>query len=149
MMSTPQDIKNAFLVSCEVEGREIDDQPQRMKFNLAVIPNTTEHQKYLSEVYEFCETMQKNSLLGADDPNYFLVPGFEKWTLVEDLDYEIPAVYTEMTACHEHRSWPLDPVMAHLDPTIPMLLRGYTMHYFDHEGKPHSVKPVITFQIGA
>lgn len=146
-MANSQDIKDAFLVSCVAEGREIDDQPQLRTIHLAVIPNTPEFLPYLTEAYEFCEAMEKASLPGSGDPNYHLVPGFDKWTFIDDLDYEIPAVYAHLTSCNTDKSWPLDPVMAHLDPTIAMTFRNYTIRYFDEAGKQHFVKPVISFQV--
>lgn len=129
-------LRDAFLITCTAEGRDIDDMPQRRNIDMAVIPNTPDRIRYLDEAVDFCERMRNAFPLGSGDGNYNLVWGIEKWFYVDFADEEdqVAPVYAELTACNRGNEWPLDPEMTHLDPTVQMSFVGYRVRYFDMDG---------------
>lgn len=142
-------LRDAFLITCLAEGREVDDMPQRKNVNLAVIPNTPKYFRYLEEAIDFCDRMKNAFPLGSGDGNYQLVQGIEKWTYVDWADEEdqVPPIYKELTFCNRGNAWPLDPVMEHLDTTVQMSFVGYKVRYFDAEGVERPAHLVKKFAV--
>lgn len=133
---TPRD---AFLIVCTGMYGDGDGTEDVI---LGQFPNTERFRPYLHEAIEFCERMKNYFPQGKSTwDTYAGIKDGDKWFGFamddEDMENEVPPIYSEITAVNTKYGWATDPTSDHVgDATFT----GYTVQYFDAEGIEHEVK---------